>query len=174
MVVVLKFMGEGYIMRTIHVEYKWTLPRYSITKVFGHVLNESPKKSISNVLKNLKNPRQVVKGVQNDDDLDTNGRNSKLAEEGVNSGVVSSTHGSSPVAPKLMLVNDDGKPLNKVDPVNADSNSDVEVAYDETAQFMAIGGANDASLYEDEDNDIYDTYDIKGLSKQELTLYERV
>ncbi|GKG30255.1 hypothetical protein Tco_0420153, partial [Tanacetum coccineum] len=74
---------------------------------------------------------------------------------------------------KLMLVDDDGNPLNKVDPVNVDSNSDVEVAYDETAQFMASGRANDAILYEDEDNDIYDTYDIKGLSKQELTLYER-
>ncbi|GJR19966.1 hypothetical protein Tco_0968493 [Tanacetum coccineum] len=36
---------------------------------------------------------------------------------------------------KLMLVDDDGKPLNKVDydPVNSDSNSGVEVADDETA-----------------------------------------
>nr|GEY70785.1 retrovirus-related Pol polyprotein from transposon TNT 1-94 [Tanacetum cinerariifolium] len=35
---------------------------------------------------------------------------------------------------KLVLVGDDGKPLNKVDsnPVNSDSDSDVEVAYDET------------------------------------------
>nr|GEV28125.1 hypothetical protein [Tanacetum cinerariifolium] len=71
--------------------------------------------------------------------------------------VVSSAHGSSHVASvslnttplpkrinklerkmldgKLTLVDDDGKPLNKVDynPVNSDSESDVEVAYDETA-----------------------------------------
>nr|GEU93286.1 hypothetical protein [Tanacetum cinerariifolium] len=58
---------------------------------------------------------------------------------------------------KLMLVDDDGKPLNKVDSnaVNSDSYCDVEVAYDESAQFMASGGANDARLYEDEDYDIY-------------------
>ncbi|GKB03575.1 reverse transcriptase domain-containing protein [Tanacetum coccineum] len=42
---------------------------------------------------------------------------------------------------KLMLVDDAGKPLNKVDsnPVNSDSYSDIEVAYDESAQFMANG-----------------------------------
>nr|GFC38490.1 hypothetical protein [Tanacetum cinerariifolium] len=63
---------------------------------------------------------------------------------------------------KLMLVNDDGKPLNKGDyaPVNAETDINVEVAYDETAQYMASGGANDASLYDDEDYDIYNTYNI--------------
>ncbi|GKB72971.1 hypothetical protein Tco_0934383 [Tanacetum coccineum] len=63
---------------------------------------------------------------------------------------------------KIMLVDDDGKPLNKADSdlVDSDSESDVEVAYDDTAQFMASGGANDASLYEDEDYDIYDTYEL--------------
>ncbi|GKE88927.1 hypothetical protein Tco_1566402 [Tanacetum coccineum] len=75
---------------------------------------------------------------------------------------------------KLMLVDDDGKPINKVDydPVNPDSDSDVEVASDKTAQFMASEGTNDASLYEDEDYDIYDTYDIEGLTKQELAIYD--
>nr|GEV32786.1 hypothetical protein [Tanacetum cinerariifolium] len=72
-------------------------------------------------------------------------------------GVVSSIHGSSPVVRgslnatplvgiinklerqmldgKLTLVDDHGKLLNKVDsnPVNSDSESDAEVAYDETA-----------------------------------------
>ncbi|GKF33807.1 hypothetical protein Tco_0107007, partial [Tanacetum coccineum] len=103
-------------------------------------------------------------------------------------GVVSSTHGSSPMASgsvnttslverinklekqmmdvKLMLVDDHRKPLNKLycDPVDPDSENDVEVVYDECAR----GGANDASLYEDKDYDIYDTYDIEGLTKQEL------
>ncbi|GJS25971.1 hypothetical protein Tco_0486591 [Tanacetum coccineum] len=37
---------------------------------------------------------------------------------------------------------------------NPDSDSDVEVAYDEAAQFMASGCANDASLYEGVDYDI--------------------
>ncbi|GJX59064.1 hypothetical protein Tco_0290454 [Tanacetum coccineum] len=95
LVIVPKFVGVGYTMRTIRVEYKWTHPGY-----------------------------------------------------------------------------DDGKPLNKVDsdPVNPDSKSDVKVAYDETAQFMASGGANDASLYENKDYDIYDSYEIEGLTIQELPL----
>ncbi|GKB62829.1 hypothetical protein Tco_0919015 [Tanacetum coccineum] len=106
--------------------------------------------------------------------------------------VVSSIHGSSPVASdshnstplaekinkneklrldgKLILVDDDGKPLNKVDSVaiDSDSESEVEVAYNEIAQFMASGCANDARLYEDEDYDIYDTYDLEGLTKRQL------
>ncbi|GKF39077.1 hypothetical protein Tco_0119138 [Tanacetum coccineum] len=77
-------------------------------------------------------------------------------------GVVSSAHGSSLMAygslnttplverinkikkildGKLMLVDDDVKPLNKVDSdqVDSDSESDVEATYDETTQFMSIG-----------------------------------
>ncbi|GJW13154.1 hypothetical protein Tco_0017287 [Tanacetum coccineum] len=124
--------------------------------------------------------------------LGTNKGNSKVAKKGANSDVVFSAHGSSAVAScspkniplaerinnlerqmlngKLILVDDDGKPLNKVDYalVNSDSESDVEVAYDETTQFMASGGANVANLYEDEDYDIYNTYDIEGLSKKDL------
>ncbi|GKG21619.1 hypothetical protein Tco_0384214 [Tanacetum coccineum] len=71
---------------------------------------------------------------------------------------------------KLILMDNNGKPINKVDSdlVNSDSDSDVEVAYNEIAQIMASGGANDASLYEDRHYDIYDTYDIEGLTKQEL------
>ncbi|GJV32064.1 hypothetical protein Tco_1392464 [Tanacetum coccineum] len=96
--------------------------------------------------------------------------------------VVSSVHGSSPVesnrhnstppAEKISKLEKqmvDGKPLNKVDSdlVDSDSESEVEVVYDETTQFMASGGANDASLYKDEDYDIYDTYDPEGLTKQQ-------
>ena len=33
---------------------------------------------------------------------------------------------------------------------------------------MANGGANDASLYTDEDTDIYDDYDHEGLTKEQL------
>ncbi|GKA86243.1 hypothetical protein Tco_0807954 [Tanacetum coccineum] len=148
------------------------------------------------VLKNLKNPRQVERGVpvgQNvgfkqtkqvyrlvsqKNSASTSGKNSKL--DRLDKSVIISAHGSSPVATgspnttilerinnlerkmldgKLMLVDDDGKPLNKVDYtlVNSDSDSDVEVTYDETTQFMASEGANDASLYDGEDYDIYDT-----------------
>nr|GFB55816.1 zinc knuckle CX2CX4HX4C [Tanacetum cinerariifolium] len=153
---------EGYHMRTINVVYEWIPSRCSSCKIFGHVLDECPKQPVSDVLKNLKNPRQAGRGVpvslkvENDDDLGTDERNSKVVEIWANSGMVSYAHNSSPVASsspniaslverinnlerqimdeKLILVNNVAKPLNKVDyaPVNSNSKSDVEVAYDET------------------------------------------
>ncbi|GKD61251.1 zinc knuckle CX2CX4HX4C containing protein [Tanacetum coccineum] len=56
-------MSERYHMRTIRVEYEWTPSRCSSCKVFGHVLDECPKKPMSDVLENLKTPRQAVRGV---------------------------------------------------------------------------------------------------------------
>ncbi|GKC24807.1 hypothetical protein Tco_1026957 [Tanacetum coccineum] len=180
----------------------------SIESVFGHALDECPKNSVSDILKNLKMPRQAARGppvglkpkpnfvyrpvqptnktsgkkkqvgstrqdvsnsnpfdvlnmMENDDDLDTNGGNSKLAKKGADDGVVSSGHGHG------------SSPVESTTPYSRkDYDSDVKVAYDETAQFMASRCANDASLYEDEDYDIYDTYDIEGLTKQESTLCE--
>ncbi|GKD46636.1 WRKY domain-containing protein, partial [Tanacetum coccineum] len=137
------------------------------------------------VLKNLKNPRQVERGVpvgqkvgfkqtkqvyqlvSQKNSASTSGKNSKL--DRLDKSVIISAHGSSPVATgspnttilerinnlerkmldgKLMLVDDDGKPLNKVDytPVNSDSDSDVEVTYDDTAQFMASLTKKDLTL----------------------------
>ncbi|GKA95300.1 gag-aspartyl protease domain-containing protein [Tanacetum coccineum] len=99
--------------------------RCSTCKVFGHVLDECPKKIFSDVLKSLKTPRQAVRGVQfgsklgsnqarltrqeastsnpfdalntveNDDELGTNEGKSKLAEKGANYDVVSSAYGTS-------------------------------------------------------------------------------
>ncbi|GJR31582.1 zinc knuckle CX2CX4HX4C containing protein [Tanacetum coccineum] len=94
MVVMLKLIGERSYMCTIRVEYEWIPPMYSSCKVFGHVVDECPKKIISDVVKNLKNPRQVARdvsilnpfnalnSVENDDDLGTNGGNSKAARKG--------------------------------------------------------------------------------------------
>ncbi|GJS89796.1 zinc knuckle CX2CX4HX4C containing protein [Tanacetum coccineum] len=58
-----KFVGETYTISTIRVEYERTPPRCSSCKVFGHVLDECPKKIVSDVLKNSKSPRQDVEGV---------------------------------------------------------------------------------------------------------------
>ncbi|GKA18655.1 hypothetical protein Tco_0698570 [Tanacetum coccineum] len=100
-----------------NVEYEWKPPKCSSCKVFGHILNEFPKKIISDVAKNLKNPRQATRGVpvgskqvvvcrqevsksnpfdalnliKNDDDLDTNGGISKSDEKGS----LNVAHGSS-------------------------------------------------------------------------------
>ncbi|GKA52667.1 retrotransposon protein, putative, ty3-gypsy subclass [Tanacetum coccineum] len=62
-VVMPKFVSEGFYMCTICVEYEWKPLRFSSCKVFGHVLNECPKKIVLNVVNNLHNPRQATRGV---------------------------------------------------------------------------------------------------------------
>ncbi|GJW80385.1 hypothetical protein Tco_0144360 [Tanacetum coccineum] len=80
---------------------------------------------------------------------------------------------------KLVLVDDNGKPLktkvNKSTSIPStskkvvdESESDIEDIYDETAQYMASGDANDPSLLEDEDYDTYDTYDLDVLTESQM------
>nr|GEY79937.1 hypothetical protein [Tanacetum cinerariifolium] len=57
-----KFKGEGYTRSTTRVEYEGKPPRCSTCKVFGHILYERPKKFVSEVLMNLKMPRQATRG----------------------------------------------------------------------------------------------------------------
>ncbi|GJZ57731.1 hypothetical protein Tco_0613225 [Tanacetum coccineum] len=118
---------------------------------------------LGDVLKNLKNPRQVVRGVKVGPKVGF--KQTKQVYR-----CVSQKNSASISGKKKQDGSSRQESQNKVDyaPVDSDSDSDVEVAYDETAQFMASGGANDASLYEDEDYENYDTYDIEGLTKQEL------
>ncbi|GKC89623.1 putative reverse transcriptase domain-containing protein, partial [Tanacetum coccineum] len=59
-----KLVVERLSMRTVHAEYEWKSSRCSSCKVFGHVQDKCLKKIVSDVLKNLKNPIQVVRGVQ--------------------------------------------------------------------------------------------------------------
>ena len=58
-VAVPKLSGEGFTTTTIHVEYEWTPLRCSSCQVFGHVFDECPKKKDSDVVNNLKKPRQA-------------------------------------------------------------------------------------------------------------------
>ncbi|GJT72215.1 hypothetical protein Tco_1031501 [Tanacetum coccineum] len=59
-----KLVGEGFYICTKHVEYEWKPPKCLSCKVFSHVLDECPKKIVSNVVNNLKNLRQAARGVQ--------------------------------------------------------------------------------------------------------------
>ncbi|GKD66044.1 hypothetical protein Tco_1308152 [Tanacetum coccineum] len=63
MVAMPKLVGEGFYMCTIVVEYEWKRPKCSSCKVFGHILDECPKNIVSDVMKNLKNPRQASRVV---------------------------------------------------------------------------------------------------------------
>nr|GEV05203.1 hypothetical protein [Tanacetum cinerariifolium] len=58
-----KLVGEGFYMCTIRVEYEWKPLRCSSYKVFGHVIDECYKNIISDVEKNLKNPKRFARGV---------------------------------------------------------------------------------------------------------------
>ncbi|GJV26464.1 hypothetical protein Tco_1379159 [Tanacetum coccineum] len=58
-----KLVGEGFYMYIIRVEYEWKPPTCLSCKVFEHVLNECPKKIVSDAVKKLNNPRQATRGV---------------------------------------------------------------------------------------------------------------
>ncbi|GJS75771.1 homeobox protein knotted-1-like protein 2 [Tanacetum coccineum] len=100
------------------------------------------------------NPFDALNSIENDDDLGTNGWNSSSARKGV----TSSSNSTKPIAEmidkferqliesKLLLVDDDGKPLsNVVSTVNADSDSEVEEVFDEHTTFTALTGLKGAS-----------------------------
>ncbi|GJS87046.1 RNA-directed DNA polymerase, eukaryota, reverse transcriptase zinc-binding domain protein [Tanacetum coccineum] len=79
-------------------------------------------------------PFDALNLVENDDDLGTNGENSKLLRRGIND-----LEGQM-LNEKLVLVDDDdGKPLKKVDSlVILNSDSEVEEVFNETTGFMAL------------------------------------
>ncbi|GKG39551.1 hypothetical protein Tco_0463696, partial [Tanacetum coccineum] len=95
------------------------------------------------------NPIDALNSVEDDDDLGTNGGYSKLA----GNGSLNTAHGSSSSTPiiekidklerqildgKLTFMDDDGKPLYKaITKGNEDSESEVEVVFDETVNLMA-------------------------------------
>nr|GEY30137.1 hypothetical protein [Tanacetum cinerariifolium] len=143
-VAVSKLADEGISMCTICVMYEWKPPRCLTCKLFGHVLDDYPKRIILDVLNNLKNHKQVVKGVHVGPKLGFKptkqvyqpvGKKNGANTSG-NSGVVSPTHENSFEAfaspsttsltkminnlknqmldEKLVFVDDDGKPLKRL------------------------------------------------------------
>nr|GEV00937.1 hypothetical protein [Tanacetum cinerariifolium] len=139
------------------------------------IQNAVPKQDLSN-----SNPFNALNLIENDDDLGTNGGNSKSDRKGF----LNVVHGSyvntlitnmidklkfQILDDKLMFVDDDGKGL--VPMGNVDSESVVEVVFDETANLMAStnfkGGSNRGystnslleQLRETKRDDDYDPYD---------------
>ncbi|GJX69188.1 hypothetical protein Tco_0304915 [Tanacetum coccineum] len=128
---------------------------------------------------NNSNPFDAFNLVENDDDLGTNGGNSKLAEKRDNSSVVSSDHGTSSEA----------FAAKKVDSlVNSDSDREVEEVFNKNAGFMAStsskvenysksgSGVESTSMYEqwretyNEDSYADDDFDNCGLTNASLKL----
>ncbi|GJX75081.1 hypothetical protein Tco_0313676 [Tanacetum coccineum] len=140
-------------------ELKDSIP-CSSCKVFGHVLNECPKKIVSNVVKNLNNPRQATRGVSVDPNVSNSNPfdalNSIEDDDDLGTNVVHCSSSNTPIIDKIhklecqildgkfMFVDDDGNPL--VPTGNVDSDSKVELVFDETANLMAsmsFKGGND-------------------------------
>ncbi|GJW97899.1 hypothetical protein Tco_0179707 [Tanacetum coccineum] len=177
-----KFESEGYTTHTIRIEYEWTPPRCSTCKVFGRVLNECPKKSVADATNNMKGPRQVVRGVQIGSKTKfayrpkaprtlkvTNDKNNTTVPSTSNSFDVQIMDG------KLVLVDDDGKPLKKVDdPVNADSDSEVEQVFNEVADpyddddFDDCGLAYDQIALVNKFEISLRAYDLEGLPADQI------
>ncbi|GJT40349.1 zinc knuckle CX2CX4HX4C containing protein [Tanacetum coccineum] len=63
MVAMPKFIGDGFYMCTMRVEYEWKPIKCLSCKVVGHVPDGCPRKIASDVVKNLKNPTQPTRGV---------------------------------------------------------------------------------------------------------------
>nr|GEY18144.1 hypothetical protein [Tanacetum cinerariifolium] len=170
MVAMPNLVGERFYMCTIRVKYEWKHPRCSSCNVFYHVLDECPKHIVSDVKKNLKNPRQAVRGVQVDpkmafkpikqvyrlvfirNNAGVSGKKKQfvMASKGVSNSnsfdVLNSVEKDDDlerqiINEKLTLVENDGKPLpTVVSTKNADSNSEVEDVVDDHAVFMASTG----------------------------------
>ncbi|GJR31843.1 ribonuclease H-like domain-containing protein [Tanacetum coccineum] len=99
--------------------------------VFGHVLDECPKTIILEVVKNLKYPIQATRGVQADGkgslDVVPGSFSTTSIVENIDKLEQKILDG------KLMFVDDDGKPLYKVDYMGI-ADSKVEEVYNETAE----------------------------------------
>ncbi|GJX49950.1 hypothetical protein Tco_0276795 [Tanacetum coccineum] len=148
--------------------YEWKPPRCACCKVFGHVHEECPKNISAGVTKTLKKtsqtpkgipvgqkigfkPKQVLTSVDNDVDMGTNEGITNLADKGTNN--VSSSN--TPIGEKinkikqqicegkLRFVDDDENPLVPTSIVESDS--EVEVVFDETANLRISTSGKDRS-----------------------------
>ncbi|GJR97503.1 hypothetical protein Tco_0269677 [Tanacetum coccineum] len=170
----------------------------------GHVLDEFPKKIISDVVKNSNTPRQatrdvpvglkvsfkstkqIYKHVSNKNGASTSGKKKQAEvarQEVINSNPFEALNliENDDDLGKLLLVDDDEKPLPKVvSTTNANSDSEVDEVFDEHATFMVSTGLKRGSDigygtnnlweqwketkqdddYDSYDDDLYDSHDM--------------
>nr|GEV23832.1 hypothetical protein [Tanacetum cinerariifolium] len=128
MVAMPKLVREGFNLCTIHFEYECKPSRCSTFKVFGHVLNECPKKIFSYVVKNLNNPGQATRGVS--DGAKVNFKSTKQIYRLIYNMNGASTSGKKKQAKFL------DKRNSLVPTGNVDIDSEAEVVFDEIANLM--------------------------------------
>ncbi|GJZ48406.1 hypothetical protein Tco_0602238 [Tanacetum coccineum] len=144
-----KITREGYYTCNIRVEYEWKPLRCACCKVFGHVQEVCPKNIGSGETKNLQKTSQTPKvgyqcGTSNLASQEDNSNGSSFWE------VDSSSPSTTPITEKtdkiekliidgkVTLVDDEGKPLEKVaSSCDYDSEDEVESAVNDMANFLA-------------------------------------
>nr|GEW21206.1 hypothetical protein [Tanacetum cinerariifolium] len=174
-VVMPRIKGEGYYTCNIRVEYEWKPPRFASCKVFGHVHEECPKNIGAGATKKLKKPSQTLKGIPTEQKMgpkqvfqpvsekstaNTSGKKMNNLESiqevsksnpfevltSVDNDVDLGTNGgisNSADKEPIMFVDDDGNPL--VPTGIMESDSEVEVIFDETANLRISTSVKDGS-----------------------------
>nr|GEW12681.1 hypothetical protein [Tanacetum cinerariifolium] len=166
---------EGHYTCNVRVEYEWEPPRCSSCKVFGHIHEECPKNKGAGEKKTVNKPSQTSR-VDNDVEFGTNGGTTNL----VNNGATSS--GSS-----FMNTDNDGEFASNTPIVPmgiVESDSEVEVVFDETVNLRILTSGKDESdkgydtnsLLEQwrdsyPDNNDYDPYDDDMYENHDLSEY---
>ncbi|GJX51646.1 transposon ty3-G gag-pol polyprotein [Tanacetum coccineum] len=160
-----RIKGKGYYTCNIFVEYEWKPPKCACCKVFGHAHEDCPKNIGASATKNLKKtsqtpkgilvgqkmgfkPKQVFQPVSKKSTANTCGKkknNSKSTKEVSKSNpfeVLTSVDNDADLG-KFRFVDDDGNPLVPMGIVESDS--EVEVFFDETANLRISTSGKDGS-----------------------------
>ncbi|GJV20783.1 hypothetical protein Tco_1369803 [Tanacetum coccineum] len=128
-----KITKEGPYICNVRVEYEWKPPRCSSCKIFGHIHEECPKNTGASEKKNVKKPSQTSRGVEPTIECASNtpivAKIDKI-ERQIGEG-------------KLRLLDNDGNPLVPTGIVESDS--EVEVVFDETANLRIPTSGKDRS-----------------------------
>ncbi|GJU11137.1 hypothetical protein Tco_1133533 [Tanacetum coccineum] len=179
-----KITREGHYTCNVRVEYEWKPSRCLSCKGFGHIHEECSKNTGAGEKKTVKRPSQASRGVpkksveptievsnsnpfdvlnsiDNDVEFGTNGGTSNLGN------IEATPSGSS-----FMNIDNDGELASNTPIGIVESDSEVDVVYDETANLMIPTSGNDRSdkgygtnslleqwMHSYPDNDDYDPYD---------------
>ncbi|GJX59704.1 ESKIMO 1-like protein [Tanacetum coccineum] len=156
--------GTGYTKETIRIEYKWKPPRCNTCLIFGHSFNDclkAPKRVVNRMDKDkcqtfgaddegfIEVKKKKSGGMSNSPKMTPFVGTNKASTLGYNKESPNNkgyyfeyTRGGKNIYPysrkdKLVLVDDNGKPLEKVDyPVNSDSDDEVEPVENKTINFL--------------------------------------
>ncbi|GKA07808.1 hypothetical protein Tco_0687032 [Tanacetum coccineum] len=191
-----KLDGKGFYTCDVRVKYEWKPPRCACCNVFGHVQDECYKNIDSDEVKNMKKPSQtpigvsvgpkmgfkpvkVYRQVSKKTNVNNNGTKKKDIEPTIES-LESSNTSTTPIIEKndkkrliiegkVSLVDDEGKPLTKVDSLgNHDSEDEVASVDNDIVNFRASKKVGYGQDILEKIQDICDNLDIKVRGRKKI------